>query len=155
MPIASWVTFTSMKAPLRLRNTYRFWSYSLSRDVHAYFSQTVPRHTLHEQLSFLVTECGLPLETNGALSSRNLDNRNPTLLSNRRRTSSKEEREFHFQYFKDQCLWSPDASRVLLEEKLMRHRGKHAPVPTLWENVAGIIFRICLSFQKNPKSLSV
>lgn len=58
-----WVTCTSVKAPLMLKGTYRFWSNIRGhpsniffRDVPVYFSKTMPSHILHvlQQHGFVV-----------------------------------------------------------------------------------------------------
>ena len=65
VPMASWVTFTSVKASLMLKGTYRFWSNICChpdnvffREGLAYFSKTMPRHILDIlwQRGFIVKE---------------------------------------------------------------------------------------------------
>ena len=66
VPVA-WGTCTSVKAPLMLKGTYRFWSNTCCHpsnvffmDAPAYFSKTMPNHILHvwQQRGFEVKECG-------------------------------------------------------------------------------------------------
>ena len=66
VPMASWVTCMSVKAPLMLKGTWRFWSICCHLDdvfyraVPAYFNKTLPSLILHvlQQRCFVRKECG-------------------------------------------------------------------------------------------------